>query len=471
MVNVIYLPAMFIFHMEIKRLLKRLLKCLFECNTWVCRLSFYLIIYLVVLSISYLVFLSTNFSHTDVDSARYMLSALIQSEAAIIAIVITMSLVAAQLAASLYSVRVTNIFRNSPDLWILMLIYGIVLFWGLGVLKLIEKADPQCASNLICQSNLQGHIALTYSLGIFAFIALAPYMWNIFGMLNASTITTNCAKNITKESILKSITTKNPADNDYFLTIIDIMKSSLIKYDYGTLETGLSAIEECICGILEDEYHDANEDEKISKYVFGHLAPVGKLALSRADEISTNQVINTMQNIGNIAVKNHCGQMANSAIEYLANIGLSATTRKFELSARMTINAIQEIVTTSVENKIDVPMIATETGISLLGEIGRRAIDNKLEGTTRDVALSLEIIGQIAAINNRSNIILFVINTLCNMSNYAMVKGLPNLCKDISNFLDIVYTSIPAEMKLEKKEAFKAIKMLKAFRLTSYKNS
>ena len=473
-----------------------------------CRLSFYLIIYLIVLSTSYLVFLTTNFSHTDVDSARYMLSALIQSEAAIIAIVVTMSLVAAQLAASLYSVRVTNIFRNSPDLWILMLIYGIVLFWGLGVLKLIEKADLPCASDLICQSNLQGHIALTYSLGIFAFVALAPYIWNIFGMLNASTITTKCAKNITKQSILKS------TDDDSFLTIIDIMKSSLIKYDYGTLETGLKAIKERIGVILESKNLDADEEKKISDYIFEHLVPVGKLALSRSDEISINQVTNiiqeigtiavknqcelmtdgalihlryigreavnrnlelpadvaitAIQNIGTIAVKNHYGQMANRAIEYLANIGISATKQKFESPARMAINAIEKI---SVDNEIHIPTIAAETGIFHLGNIGRVAIDNRLEGTTSDAALSLEKIGRIAAKNNRSNVILFVINTLYNMGNYATVKGLPNISVNISTILYSVCTSIPTEMKLEKKEALEALKMLKAFRLLSYKNS
>ncbi len=56
---------------------------------------------------------------TNEESSRYMLSASVQSEAAIIAIVVTLSLVAVQLTSS-YSRRVTESFSKNPHLWILM---------------------------------------------------------------------------------------------------------------------------------------------------------------------------------------------------------------------------------------------------------------------------------------------------------------------------------------------------------------
>ena len=49
------------------------------------------------------------------NSARYLLSALVQSLAAIIAIVVTMTLVAVQLTASAYSPRVIDIFKNDQS--------------------------------------------------------------------------------------------------------------------------------------------------------------------------------------------------------------------------------------------------------------------------------------------------------------------------------------------------------------------
>ncbi len=167
-------------------------------KNWLYGIAFYFIPFII----GYLAFnfvLSDSVMHTDVDSARYMLSALIQSEAAIVALVVTLSLVAVQLAAQSYSARVIEVFKKTPDLWILMGIYGIAIFYGLGVLKMIE--NPLVGR----QSNLEGHIAFSYYLGVFAFVALVPYMWKMFEMLKPSTVIDMLAERITKNNILAAV--------------------------------------------------------------------------------------------------------------------------------------------------------------------------------------------------------------------------------------------------------------------------
>jgi uncharacterized membrane protein len=91
---------------------------------WLNRLTLYFALGAVIIAAFHIFFSYSGFLHTDVDSARYMLSALVQSEAAIVALVVTLSLVAVQLAAQSYSARVIEVFRRTPDLWILMGIYG-----------------------------------------------------------------------------------------------------------------------------------------------------------------------------------------------------------------------------------------------------------------------------------------------------------------------------------------------------------
>ena len=89
---------------------------------WMKRWIFYFILSLIsiLFASAFLSYLGSV--ETDVDSARYMLSALIQSEAAIIAIVITLTLVAVQHTSSTYSTRVIDIFKTrNPDFWILFL--------------------------------------------------------------------------------------------------------------------------------------------------------------------------------------------------------------------------------------------------------------------------------------------------------------------------------------------------------------
>ena len=136
---------------------------------WLNRLTLYFALGAVIITALHIVFSYRYFLHTDVDSARYMLSALVQSEAAIVALVVTLSLVAVQLAAQSYSERVNEVFKKAPDLWILMGIYGIAIFYGLGVLKMIE--NPQVGR----LSNLEAHVSFAYYLGVFAFVALVPY--------------------------------------------------------------------------------------------------------------------------------------------------------------------------------------------------------------------------------------------------------------------------------------------------------
>lgn len=77
------------------------------------------------LIVAIVIILQFNFFPTepDPDSARYLLSALVQSEAAIIAIVVTLSLVAIQLAATSYSPTIIGIYQKYPYFWLLIIIY------------------------------------------------------------------------------------------------------------------------------------------------------------------------------------------------------------------------------------------------------------------------------------------------------------------------------------------------------------
>jgi hypothetical protein len=83
-------------------------------HLWTARLIVYFTCLAGVVLVCFILFRNFNLFHTDADSARYMLSALVQSQAAIVAIVITLTLIAVQLTASAYSPRlVPFLFRLS----------------------------------------------------------------------------------------------------------------------------------------------------------------------------------------------------------------------------------------------------------------------------------------------------------------------------------------------------------------------
>ena len=145
---------------------------------WVGRLLVYLIFFFIIYVLSVLAASSLGILYTDVDSARYMISALIQSEAAIIAIVITLTLVAFQTAASSYSIRVINVLvSKNPDFWILLLFYIAAMIHGLIILKQIDEIGSTG------QSNHEYDIFLVYIFGSFAFFMLIPYMQKTLSLL------------------------------------------------------------------------------------------------------------------------------------------------------------------------------------------------------------------------------------------------------------------------------------------------
>lgn len=155
-----------------------------------------------------------GFNATNADSARYLLSTLIQSEAAILAIVITLSLVAVQQTASSYSPRVIEVFKDrksNPDFYILMAIYLISITYGIWVLKQISN-DHNTGSIVNFDHSLfnsfEVHIWFSYALGVFSFFSLIPYIQNTLDLLKPSNMIEQISKKISKETIESFVSTR-----------------------------------------------------------------------------------------------------------------------------------------------------------------------------------------------------------------------------------------------------------------------
>ncbi len=312
--------------MQIKSLRTKDLRLWFSKPKWSSRLTLYsfILLPLVIIRFSY-----CGFLHTDVDSARYMLSALLQSEATIFALVITLSLVAIQLAASTYSVRVIDAFKKTPDFRILIVIYAFALIYGFWVLKLIEEMDAKVNS----LSNLENHISHLYYIGVFAFIAVIPCIWSILNLLKPSTIIELLAKEITKQSLLlAAMEEKNKKGKvDRIQPIIDIIHSSLMKYDYTTLRDGLRAITERIINIIENETFTDAEEDRVAKLFFFGLRRIGVLAINGGDEDSITEILNCISDIGETAVKRNFRRVIVNAIISLGELQVAAANKNLEV--------------------------------------------------------------------------------------------------------------------------------------------
>jgi len=285
---------------------------------------------------------------------------------------------------------VIDVYKKTPDLMILIGIYGIAIFYGLGVLKLIETVNPQlCQKEFICLASLENHISYSYYLGVFAFVSLVPYIMNTLDIVKPFTMIKILSKRITMKKIFKAIIERNCCENDPIQPITDIIVSSMVKYEYETVKQGLNSIANSATQILKRETlkkEIESAEGAISTLFFNHLGTVGRIAVSRNDEISAQETVITIGIIGEDTAKQKLKYPTRDASVLLGIIGNAAAKQKLDETVKL--------------------------AAQLLAKIGKNTIEQELNEATHDVEESLRFIGITAAVGQNFDVILQVIISL-----------------------------------------------------------
>ncbi|MCW3130799.1 MAG: DUF2254 domain-containing protein [Methanophagales archaeon] len=380
----------------------------------IARLIVYFTCLAVVVLICFILFRYFNLFHTDADSARYMLSALVQSQAAIVAIVITLTLIAVQLTASAYSPRVINIFKKNPDMWILLGCYGVSIFYGFIVLKLVEGAEGEFVSQSVIWSlglasiSFEFCISLAYWLGAFTFVALFPYMWYIISLLKSENIIKRLSEDITKDKILN-------LKEDPIQPIMDIIHGSIMKYDLETTRVGIKAVTGQVIEII-----DSDTEREISKLFCEHLERAGRLAISREDEDSTVEVIENLENFGKSTADRSLESATVQAIKSLGAVGI-AVKEGLEFAKSQAASSLGKVGVSAVEKGFE--DVARQAASILFVSVVKVAAEKGLENVTSQAARSLGDIG-IAATEKKFEILIYqVAGYLREVGRTALGKG------------------------------------------------
>ncbi len=387
---------------------------------WPNRIVFYLILFIAVLSvfgIAIFIFknlfsdfsIVSNIAYTQYnttqlsdmgffDNERYLLSALVQSLAAVIALVITLSLVAVQLAAQSYSARVIDVYKRNPDMWILLSIYIITIFYGLGLIKIIGLG--------ILGNYMEGAIFGAYFLGFFAFVCLVPYMWKTLELLKPSAVIKLLAEEITKDNVLEPLTEDGEiSERDPIQPIIDMMNSALERNDYETLRNGLLAIKVAVNNIYETASFEGNEENMFSYHILSHIKRIGLQAANRKNEVTVGD---TAKNI--------------------AGIYLKSSEKKHELTQLIATIYIGEIGQETTEMKLK---IITKRIVDLLGIIGKNAVNIQNEEVIKNIVLSLEKIATKSTEHELSGVVESVSESLALIGQ----KSVETKNENIANFI------------------------------------
>ena len=339
-------------------------------------------------------------------SARYLLSALVQSLAAIIAIIVTLTLVAVQLTASAYSPRVIDIFKENKILWWLLVWYGLSIFYGLFVLGMI--GGKYSISNSWCIIvSLEICVFIAYLMGIVAFTGLFWHVGNVLNLLKLKSILKRLSEYMTKENVSKHIKSvedrerdpTQPIEEDPGQPIMDIIHSSIMKYDIAATREGLDAARGQVIKII-----DLNSEKEISRYFCDHFKRVSILAVRKMDEESTGEVIRN-----------------------LCIFGVFTAEKGFE-------NAVCRVVKS-------------------LGRVWRTAAESGLEDATREVAESLGMIGYYTVRSEEKQICIRetrrIIKSLTSIGEVAAERGFECTILQAAQFLVYIGTDATQIDRLE----------------------
>jgi len=323
------------------------------------------------------------------DSARYLLSALVQSLAAIIAIVVTLTLVAVQLAASAYSPRVIDIFKKDWVMWLLLVWYGLSIFFGLFVLEMMGGKYQSLGHWGV---SLESCVFFAYLMGIAAFAGLFWHIGNVIDLLKPENIIEKLSKNITREKVSKFIESEEkqrvdraePAKDDPVQPIMDIIHGAVMKYDIETARVGLKVVKDRVIEIIDSDSQNKTDVEATAKAitkVVRSLELVGNSATERKLEDVTKQVARSVEDVGRAAIKRTVARESFVDVDFIDVV-------------KQVVRSLDSVGVAAAGKKLG---SATTTIVESLGFVGRYAADERLGDATKQVARSLESVGVVAA--------------------------------------------------------------------------
>ncbi|MCK4735995.1 MAG: hypothetical protein KAT65_26305, partial [Methanophagales archaeon] len=288
------------------------------------------------------------FLNVSLDSSRYLLSAMAQALAAILAIVVGFSFVAFQLSAQFGSARVFDLFLKGMAFWCLLIIYGFSILYDLVLLRMLTEETVEFLVN---------GVNISVFLCVICFISLFPYAYVTIDQLKPERIIRGIIKikNDDGESLKR----------DTILPIVDILNKALRANDPHTLKVGLEALEKLNLDRIDSSI-DSKDKLEIAKYYTGKISRLAEIALIENDESAVIEIIESLGKVGLKAIESRWIEVPEDEIAlfksdrmYSTGIGIPNTTDNYDEIT----NEIKEV----------------------LSDVGKRVIERKWDKATKSI--------------------------------------------------------------------------------------
>ncbi len=227
-------------------------------------------------------------SNISNNSALYLLSAMAQALAAILAIVLGFSFVAVQVSAQIWSPRVFDLILKDKALWSLLVLYGFSILYDLLLLRIIPEKN---IDDIFLVYLINGSIVLTFV----SFMLLFPYAYYTIERLKPEKIIQGIIK--IKDDNLEQLR------RDTILPVVDIMNKAIIANDTYTLKIGLDDLKKLNVDIVKSSKIDSVYKLEIAKYYSGKISRLIDTSFNQNDENSVIEIVGSLKNIGEKSIE------------------------------------------------------------------------------------------------------------------------------------------------------------------------
>ena len=299
---------------------------------WIKRILIYLGLYGLCL-ISWIEVSKFILGFSNLDNARTFLGTIIPCQAGIIAIVITLTLVVVQINSASYSSRLVEyVIKKNPDFWILLIIYLGSIGYGLSLLMTLT------------QVNAQDYLSSIFLFAIFSYLSLIPYLYRTLDLINSRYLLLQLSNELSDEAIL--------TENSSFQLIFDILKSSISRNDFSTVQSGLFILQSRMTSIIS-KMDDKEKFIKITDNYCNFLTFTAWTSIDKQNDEFTVQIIQILKNYSDVCLKQNEKDSFSKCATSIFLITKKAIDQNLESAALMGIVELQNLTKNSIEYEYD----------------------------------------------------------------------------------------------------------------------
>lgn len=326
------------------------------------------------------------------ESARSFVSASNQIQATILAIVISLTLLAVEMTASKYSPRVIEIFKRNVTLWFFLCNYIVSIIIGSIILTLIDSLNSP-------RSTTFGTLFVLV-LGIYLSLMLILYVFSTLDFLNAEKVVKNLADLIDIETISPQV--------DPFQSVFDVIYGAVRINDFTTMSTGLACAEERFKELIANRPANWQDDYILFRF-FDDIKRCGFLLIEKREDKYVFEIITRLKTINEWAFKEQQILVLNRSCSAIEDVAVKAceynlvsvvnhslttlketaksiggiegltqddeVTKKWRFILFSFVESISNIGKASVKHDLDT---SSQKAIEILDNLGRYAIEKNL---------------------------------------------------------------------------------------------